>query len=96
VALALGAILTFLVRITIAAQRRRSVTGTSGMIDEAGRVLVPLEPGQVGRVATHGEIWNAVSEEPIGAGEPVRVTGVDRLTLTVRRDRGPARTRMEN
>jgi membrane-bound ClpP family serine protease len=49
----------------------------------------------VGRVATHAEIWNAVADEPIEAGEPVRVTGVDGLTLTVRRDRGPARTRME-
>jgi len=86
VALALAAILSFLVRLTIASQRRRSVTGVSGMLGEVGRAGTPLEPGTVGRVVTHGELWRAVADEPIAEGETVRVTGVDGLTLTVRRD----------
>jgi membrane-bound serine protease (ClpP class) len=90
VVLALGAILTFLVRITIAAQRRRSVTGASGMIGEIGRALTALEPGRVGRVETHGEIWNAVAAELVAEGEPVRVTAVDGLMLTGDRETGPS------
>ncbi len=86
VVLALALILTFLVRLTIASQRRRSVTGTSGMIDELGRVMSAIEPGGAGRVVAHGEIWRAVAPEPIAEGETVRVTGVDGLTLKVRRD----------
>jgi membrane-bound serine protease (ClpP class) len=83
---ALAAILGLLVRLTVASQRRRSITGASGMIDESGRALTPLGPGQLGRVSTHGEIWRAVSVEPIAKGESVRVVTVDGLTLTVRRE----------
>lgn len=86
VVLALSLILTFLVRLTIASQRRRSVTGASGMIDELGRAMTALQPGSVGRVVAHGEIWRAVALEPIAGGETVRVISVDGLTLTVRRD----------
>jgi membrane-bound serine protease (ClpP class) len=85
VVLALAVILTFLVRITVAAQRRRSVTGASGMIGEIGQALTLLGSGSVGRVATHGEIWNAVANEVVAEGEWVQVTAVDGLTLTVRR-----------
>jgi membrane-bound serine protease (ClpP class) len=56
------------------------------MIDELGRAMTALQPGGVGRVVAHGEIWRAVAPEPIAEGETVRVTGVDGLTLTVRRD----------
>jgi membrane-bound serine protease (ClpP class) len=80
------AITGFLVRLGLAAQRRRSVTGAAGMIDEVGEALNSIEPGSPGRVATHGEIWRAVATEPIAPGERVRVTNVDGLTLTVRKD----------
>jgi membrane-bound serine protease (ClpP class) len=86
VVLALAGILTFLVRLTIASQRRPAVTGAPGMMDEIGRAMIGFDPGSVGRVVTHGEIWRAVAPEPIGEGDTVRVTGVDGLTLTVRRD----------
>jgi membrane-bound serine protease (ClpP class) len=79
-------IAAFLVRLGLAAQKRRSVTGAAGMIDEVGEALSPIEPGSPGRVATHGEIWQAVATEPIAPGERVRVTNVDGLTLTVRKD----------
>ncbi len=88
VVLALALILSFLVRLTIASQRRRSVTGTAGMIGEVGRAMTVIEPGGAGRVVTHGEIWRAVASEPIAEGDTVRVTGVDGLTVTVRRDAG--------
>ncbi len=80
---ALSAILIMLVRLGIASQRRRPITGTAGMIGEQGRVLEAIAPGQPGRVETHGEIWRARANEPIAEGSPVRVTAVDGLTVTV-------------
>ena len=56
-----------------AARARLALRGTQA-IDRAGQV------------ATRGEIWNATSGEPIPKGARVRVTGVERLTLVVRRD----------
>ncbi len=56
------------------------------MIGEAGEALTEIVPDGAGQVATHGEIWNATAGEPIPKGARVRVTGVDRLTLVVRRD----------
>jgi membrane-bound serine protease (ClpP class) len=83
VVLALAAIAIFVVRLAVSSQRLPTVTGAAGMIGETARALTPLEPGQPGRVATHGEIWTAIASEPIAAGEHVRVTGLEGLTLTV-------------
>jgi membrane-bound ClpP family serine protease len=41
-----------------------------------------------GRVAIHGEYWNARADSLIPGGERVRVVRVDNLTLTVTRDLG--------
>jgi membrane-bound serine protease (ClpP class) len=84
---AMSAILLFLVRLAVDAQRTRSVTGAAGMLDETGTALTSIEPGGVGRVQTHGEIWTATSGDAIAAGEHVRVTGVKGLLLTVRPER---------
>jgi membrane protein implicated in regulation of membrane protease activity len=35
-------------------------------------------------VFVHGELWRAVAERPIAAGEPVVVVAVDGMTLRVR------------
>jgi membrane-bound serine protease (ClpP class) len=90
VVLGISAILAFLVRLAVASQRRRSVTGVPGMIDSAGVALTPIQPGTSGRVATHGEIWEARASEPIAEGDPVRIVAVEGLMLSVRRDPGRA------
>jgi membrane-bound serine protease (ClpP class) len=68
----------------VRAMMKSPVTGTAGMI---GRVVVARSAlGPEGQVQVDGEIWRAVSEgEPIPAGEKVRVTAVDGLTLKVSR-----------
>jgi membrane-bound serine protease (ClpP class) len=86
VALGLSAIAIFLVRLAVQAQRRRAVTGAAGMIDEVGDALSAIAPGGTGRVATHGEIWWATAEDAIGKGDRVRVTAVNGLKLTVRKE----------
>lgn len=84
ITLGLSAILLFLVRLAVQAQTTRPVTGASGMLGDLGRALTSIEPGGVGRVMTHGEIWTATADEPISAGDAVRVSAVSGLVLTVR------------
>ena len=86
VVLGFAAIAVFLVRLAVTAQRQAPVTGQAAMVGEPGEALTALAPERVGRVATHGEIWNATAGESIPEGARVRVTKVDRLTLVVRRD----------
>ena len=78
-------LIVVLVRLGVASQRREAVTGVAGMIGETGRALTPIEPGAIGRVLAHGEIWTATAREPIAEGDPIAVVRVDGLTLTVRK-----------
>ena len=82
----LAVITTILAKIGVSAQLAPPVTGRAGMIDTVGETLSSINPGRSGRVSTHGEIWEARSDEEIGEGEPVRVVAVDGLRLTVRRE----------
>jgi membrane-bound serine protease (ClpP class) len=86
VVVGLASIVVFLVRLALASQRRQPVTGVAGMIGELGYALTPIEPEKPGRVATHGEIWRAIAHEPIAEGDRLRITHVDGLTLTVRKE----------
>ena len=81
--LALALIVTFVTRLAVRAQLRRPVTGVAGMLDESGEVLEAIAPGAAGRVATHGEIWSAIADQPIPTGARVRVVEIDGMTLTV-------------
>ncbi len=83
----LSAILMLLVRLGIAAQRRRPTTGAAGMIGETASVMSPIGPGAPGRVATHGEIWTATADEAVAEGDEVVVVAVEGLTLRVSRKR---------
>jgi membrane-bound serine protease (ClpP class) len=82
---ALAGIILFLVGLGLTAQKQPSVTGESGMLHAPGQALTSIEPGGVGRVATHGEIWSATASEAIHAGDPVVVVGMNGLLLTVKR-----------
>jgi membrane-bound serine protease (ClpP class) len=80
-----AAVMIFLVRLAVRAQRQPAVTGTSGMMGQSGRALGVIVPGTIGQVATRGEIWQARSVDRIDEGAEVQVVGVDGLLLTVRR-----------
>jgi membrane-bound serine protease (ClpP class) len=60
---------------------QRALTGTAGMVGERGVAVTPLAPE--GQVFVHGEYWHAVSDEPIGAKEPVEILEVKDLQLRV-------------
>ena len=82
----LSALVLVLVGMGVRAQRTPPASGAEGMIGEAGRALTSIEPGGVGRVHAHGELWTATATEPVAAGQSVTVTAVTGLLLTVSPD----------
>jgi membrane-bound serine protease (ClpP class) len=76
-------IFVFAVGAGMRAQLRRPWTGMEGLLREVGVTQTALEPE--GQVLIHGEIWRAVADAGIPAGERIRVVGVDGLTLRVTR-----------
>jgi membrane-bound serine protease (ClpP class) len=73
----------FLAFMALRAQRRPVRTGAEGLIREIGTARSSLNPR--GKVFVHGEIWDAVADEPVAAGDPIEVVAVRNLTLAVRR-----------
>ncbi|MFL6196704.1 MAG: NfeD family protein [Thermoanaerobaculia bacterium] len=73
----------FLVFMALRALREPVRTGAEGLIHEVGLARSPLSPR--GKVFVHGELWDAVADEPVEAGEAVEVVAVRNLTLAVRR-----------
>ncbi|MBN1423546.1 nodulation protein NfeD [Candidatus Fermentibacteria bacterium] len=71
----------FAVGMGVRAQRRRPVTGASGLLGARGTVVGTLAPS--GKVFVNGEIWFATAQEQIEEGADVVVTGVDGMRLTV-------------
>jgi membrane-bound serine protease (ClpP class) len=82
-AIVLAAAVLGLGRLALKAQRQPPQTGVESLIGETGRTRTLLEPGTPGQIDTRGEIWRAVSREPLPPGAPVRIVGVDGLTLLV-------------
>lgn len=70
-------------RLAFISHRRGIVTGGEQMIGIAGKV--DSWTGVSGYVIAHGERWKAVSTEPVAAGDTVKVTGRNGLTLEVTR-----------
>jgi membrane-bound serine protease (ClpP class) len=73
----------FAVGMGVKAQGRKPTTGQEGLIGEEGVAMQELNPD--GQVRVHGEIWSATaSTPPVRKGDPVTVTHVHGLHLTVR------------
>jgi membrane-bound serine protease (ClpP class) len=76
-ALVLLAIVSFAVR----ARRRPVVSGVEGMLSEVAEATEDFE--HQGLVRVQGELWKAVSREPVKAGQRLRIRKVDGLTVEV-------------
>lgn len=74
-------ITSFLFSIVIRARRNKVVTGVEGMLGLPAIAVSELNPS--GTVLVRGEYWGAHASAPIVASEPVRITGIDGLTLRV-------------
>ena len=77
-----GGLFVFIVSRSIQVHRRRPTTGNEGLIGEWGVADTDLAPE--GKVAVHGEYWDAWSEQPVSRGERVQVVDVKGLRLKVR------------
>ena len=66
----------------INAMRRRPATGREEMVGLVGIARTALAPD--GQLAVRGELWEAVSDQPVSAGDEVEVTSVDGLRLHVK------------
>jgi membrane-bound serine protease (ClpP class) len=73
----------FVVGATWRAQRRKTTTGSEGLVGERGTAVTALAPN--GKVSVHGEYWNAESGEAIDSGASIIVERVDGMTLRVRK-----------
>jgi membrane-bound serine protease (ClpP class) len=66
----------------VRAMRRKPTTGSEGMIGLVGVAKTALTPH--GHVLVHGELWDAVSDQPLQPGDHAQVTRVEGLTLHVK------------
>ncbi len=76
-ALVLLAIVSFAVR----ARHRPVVSGVEGLLRETAEATEDFDTR--GLVRVQGELWNAVSHEPVRAGQRLRIRKVDGLTVEV-------------
>ena len=78
-----AAFFIFVVSKGIRAQFRPIQSGKETMLGQRVKALSRID-AQGGKVFIEGENWNAVSETPVEAGQPVEVTGIEGLTLKVK------------
>jgi len=71
-------------RLGLQIQRRQSPAGSHGLAGVSAEALTPLGPDAPGQIRVRGEIWRAVSERPLPAGQRLRVVHVTGLTAHVR------------
>ncbi len=76
-----AAVSLFLVGMGVRAMRGRPETGSEGMVGAIGVAKTPLTPQ--GQLAIHGELWEAISDQPLQPGDQARVIRVDGLKLYV-------------
>lgn len=77
-----GGLLLAVTWLAVQSHRHRPVTGVESMVGTIAVAKTELAPH--GKVLLQGELWDAVSEEPIHEGEEAEVKAVSGLTLTVR------------
>jgi len=82
-ALVTSALFAVAVGLSVKTLRSKPKTGREGMIGLRGVARSALAPK--GTVEVRGELWSAVSEEPVEEGEAVVVTEMEGLVLKVRR-----------
>ncbi len=75
----------FLLRAALYAKRLKVRAGQEGLMGEIGEARGTMSPGKMNKVFVHGEIWNAVSDEQINAGEKIIIEKIEGLTLKVKK-----------
>ncbi|MEQ8497005.1 MAG: nodulation protein NfeD [Gammaproteobacteria bacterium] len=68
-------------RALVRARRGAVVSGQEQLVSSTGSALEDFDAQ--GQVRVHGEIWNARTRSPVHAGQRVRVTAMEGLTLVI-------------
>jgi membrane-bound serine protease (ClpP class) len=85
------AVLTvFLMRLVLRSRKWKNATGREELIGSQGVVVAPVLAGAEGMIRIHGELWRAVSAQPVSEGKPVRVLKIEGLKLYVEPVESPA------
>ncbi|HEY2116864.1 MAG TPA: nodulation protein NfeD [Candidatus Angelobacter sp.] len=79
-----GAITVFLVRLAVRARRRKARIGADAMVGAHAIAMEALTPE--GHVLVEGEIWRAVSGDPVPKGASVHVVSHEQMLLHVAAD----------
>jgi len=74
----------FLVGAVVKTFSQRPYSGREGLLQRTGVAYSPIDRKQ-GKVFVAGELWDAQSEEPVAKGDAVEVTGIQGLTLLVKK-----------
>jgi membrane-bound serine protease (ClpP class) len=82
---------SFLMTLVLRTHHTPVRTGSEGLVGERAVARTALAPA--GKVFVHGELWSAVAEQPVQAGQPLEVVAVEGLTLRVRPLAAEARVR---
>ena len=78
------AVLTvFLMRLVLRSRKWKTTTGSEEMIGTQGIVIAAMRNGAEGMIRIHGELWRAISTQPVEEGKPVRVVRIEGLKLYV-------------
>lgn len=77
-----AALTLLMVGMGVRAMRRPPTTGREGMVGLVGVAKTPVAPQ--GKLLVHGELWEAVSDQPIQPGDEAVVLRLEGLTLHVR------------
>ncbi|HVH72074.1 MAG TPA: NfeD family protein, partial [Candidatus Dormibacteraeota bacterium] len=78
-----GVFAVVLTRFVLRSRKWKTATGKEELIGSTGIVMSELKPGTEGLVRVHGELWRAVSSQPVPEGKTVCVTKVEGLKLHV-------------
>lgn len=78
-----AALTVLLMRLVLRSRRWKSATGTEELIGAQGVAMSSIANGVEGMIRIHGELWRAVSTQPVPEGKPVRVLKVEGLKLYV-------------
>ncbi|MBW1790308.1 MAG: nodulation protein NfeD, partial [Deltaproteobacteria bacterium] len=63
-------------------RKRKSVCGVTGMLGKAGEIRYWRE--SQGQIFVNGELWQAVSDFPLSAGDRGVIQNVEGLTVSVK------------
>jgi membrane-bound serine protease (ClpP class) len=85
-----AAISVLLMRLVLRSRKWKTATGPEELIGAQGIAMSAIAGGVEGMIRIHGELWRAVSAQPVPEGKPVRVLRVEGLKLYVEPVDAPA------